>query len=66
LAARSASWLTDADGALEPAGSPLREFEPQPLRDRAATQAVVRTSFRWMFTVPPLDPDQKLTRGRLR
>src|SRR3954452_19016259 len=65
FAARPASALTDAEGALDPAGSPLRESEPPPASARAALHAVARPSFTRTYTgSPPLDPDQKVTRGR--
>src|SRR3954452_21285184 len=62
LALRLASSLTDADGALWPAGSPLRESEPQPVRASAATQAVARLRVARRFTVL-LRPRRRLCRG---
>src|SRR3954449_8737880 len=65
FAARPASALTDAEGALDPAAAPHGESEPQPASARAAMHAVARPSFTRTYTgSPPLDPDQKVTRGR--
>src|SRR5687768_7985408 len=56
---RSASELTETDGAASPAGSPLSESDPQALITRAATPAVARPSFRRTFTASsPLTPTE--------
>src|SRR6476661_4499589 len=64
LADRSAFWLTETEGALDPAGGPPpSEFEPQELSAKAATDAAASPSFVRVFTVSPSTAPDESSRG---